>query len=263
MKTLNKTVKIIAIIIVIIILLLLFRFIYNFGAAFFEKEVILEENRIYEFHEYYPDLEIKVSSVKLVVETGEFKVETNNGKIRADAKENKLIITDTTKRWFKTSNDSVVYVYIPEEYEFKNVKIETGAGTVNISNINTKNMKIDLGAGEAIIDSINVSKSFDLNAGAGSLTISNVNINDFECDLGVGESNISGIFTGNSKINCGVGEVNLNLLDDIENYNVKVSKGLGSVKVNDENVKNDSTIGSGSNRIKVEGGIGEINIVTR
>ena len=41
---------------------------------------------------------------------------------------------------------------------------------------------------------------------------------------------------------------------------LKLNKGIGTIKVNDEEIKNDTTIGTGDNIINISGGVGSINI---
>ena len=65
---------------------------------------------------------------------------------------------------------------------------------------------------------------------------------------------------GNSKIECGVGAVELNLLGNQENYQLNVEKGIGSIYVADKIYNNDDTIGNGNNHLKIEGGIGSIKV---
>ena len=52
---------------------------------------------------------------------------------------------------------------------------------------------------------------------------------------------------------------NINLLDKIENYKIKIEKGLGTVKINNDSVKN-GIYGEGTNSIEIDGGVGSINI---
>ena len=68
------------------------------------------------------------------------------------------------------------------------------------------------------------------------------------------------VVTGKNKIDIGVGSFYLNVLDNISNYKLKLNKGIGTIKVNDEEIKNDTTIGAGDNIINISGGVGSINI---
>ena len=66
--------------------------------------------------------------------------------------------------------------------------------------------------------------------------------------------------TGNTQIDCGVGDVELELTGDAEKYAIHTEKGIGDIKINDSSVANDSTIGKGENKINIEGGVGNVDI---
>lgn len=76
----------------------------------------------------------------------------------------------------------------------------------------------------------------------------------------VGKVIYSGQLNGESRIECGVGEVEMNLEGGIDNYSIKVQKGIGNIKINKESVNNDSTTGNGQNKIYIDGGVGDIDI---
>ncbi len=78
--------------------------------------------------------------------------------------------------------------------------------------------------------------------------------------MGVGDVNISGILTGNNKIDTGIGALNLNLSDSSNNYTFKVERGIGKVLIDNTKVEDNEVIGSGSNYIVLNGGIGDIKV---
>ena len=81
--------------------------------------------------------------------------------------------------------------------------------------------------------------------------------------MGVGKTTITANITGNSKIDSGVGSLNLNILNSKENYRLKLSKGIGSIKVDNQDVKDNEVLGNGLNNLIIDGGVGEINIKFR
>ncbi len=70
----------------------------------------------------------------------------------------------------------------------------------------------------------------------------------------------SGQLTGKSKIDSGIGAVNIDLMDNKSNYTIDISKGLGNVTIDGQKVETDRVYGSGLNYLEVNGGIGEIKI---
>lgn len=61
-------------------------------------------------------------------------------------------------------------------------------------------------------------------------------------------------------IDAGVGSLKLNINGKKEDYKIKVSKGIGAIRINGDEVSNDSTTGNGENYIEIDGGIGDIRI---
>ena len=62
------------------------------------------------------------------------------------------------------------------------------------------------------------------------------------------------------KINAGIGNLELNIQDNKENYTIKADKGIGYIKRDGKEVADDVTYGDGENNIKIDGGIGSIKI---
>ena len=69
--------------------------------------------------------------------------------------------------------------------------------------------------------------------------------------------------TGKSEIDAGIGSLKINLSDTLDNYSIKASKGIGSIKLNEETMKDKKIYGTGDNDIIIEGGIGNIDIKTK
>lgn len=78
--------------------------------------------------------------------------------------------------------------------------------------------------------------------------------------MGVGKFEITSVITGNSKINAGIGNLELNIQGNKENYTIKADKGIGSIKIDGKEIADNVTYGDGENTIKIDGGIGKINI---
>ena len=79
-------------------------------------------------------------------------------------------------------------------------------------------------------------------------------------DIGAGEANVTARLLGDSKIEVGVGSLNLNLLGSKELYKLKLEKGIGEVRVDGSIIEDDGTVGNGNNYIKIKGGIGNIKV---
>ena len=94
----------------------------------------------------------------------------------------------------------------------------------------------------------------------GKTEIKSCEINNLKANLGVGTFDLNGKLTGKSKVDSGVGAININLIDNLENYTIDVSKGLGSVTLDGKKLEMDRIYGTGENYLSVDGGVGEIKI---
>lgn len=214
-----------------------------------------------ELNDTYTHLDIDIKYSNLKIKIGEkFEIKTNNTNIECSQNNNKLKIIEKQNNWFgRGSNQEELIVYIPENIEFEKVIIETGAGTVNIEELKAEKLKLSLGAGETLIKNI-VSDNVDIDGGVGKFTIENGIINDLGLDLGVGETTINATITGNNKIDTGIGSLKLKVNGNIDDYKLKLEKGIGNITLNGKQVSNNTTIGDGENIIDIDGGIGEIII---
>ena len=228
-----------------------------------EDKVIKNEMNIINFENNSGALlDIDVSFTNLIIKKGEFlKAETNNKNINCKQNNQNLQIKEKKHNWFSKNNKGDLIIYIPEDLNFEKVKINAGAGKIQIENINAKKLYLDLGAGETVIEKLNITDNCKIESGAGKVSILSGNINELNLDMGVGKVSINSKLTGNSKIDAGVGNLKIDLLNKIDDYYIDISKGLGSISLNGEDLS-EGTYGSGSNKINIDGGIGNIDITT-
>jgi len=204
-------------------------------------------------------LDVEVKSANVIVKEGSvLKVETNNDNIRIKENSNKLFITEEKHNWFGTNNDTDLIIYVPSNFIFDGVSIESGAGKIEIDSLSTRELELDLGAGKVRINNLVVLNNASVDGGAGKIEILNGQIHNLELDMGVGELSFNAELIGNSEIDAGVGKVNLNLIGD--NYKILVDKGLGTTTINGENIS-DKVYGEGENLIDIDGGVGSIEII--
>lgn len=228
--------------------------------SMFSKDNVIEENTsilLNQSTENIKYLDIDVNSSNLVIKPGNsFIIETNNKHIKYKIDNNELKIKEEGYHLTNSKLKSELIITIPDT-NLNEIDINTGAGNLNIDSINTEKLDIDLGTGTTLINNL-YSKRADIDTGAGTFTINNGSINDLDLDIGVGEVKITSNITGNSSISSGVGKLSLNLLNTFDNYRFEVNKGIGKVTINDIEVGDNSTLGNGTNTIKLDGGIGEI-----
>lgn len=209
----------------------------------------------------FSSLDINIFGSELIIKEGDsYRVETNNKYIKARNVGNILYIEEDENRFFKKINCSKVVVYIPSGSNLNDVNIENGAGSMKLDYLDTKNIDLDLGAGRVDINNLVVSNKADIDTGAGEVIIGSGKLNNLDLDLGVGSFRMNALVSGNSTIDQGVGEVNLNLYGSGDDYSINLDKGLGSAIIDGSKVDDDVVIGKGINKIDISGGVGSIKV---
>ncbi len=217
-------------------------------------------------------LNIDNSTGELRIETGDtFRVEAKNvlEGFQAEVKSNgELYVTDTESgfRFFGVHFDGInnpnskITVYVPENFYAEEVRIESGAGTVDIDRLNTNYLYISAGAGNLNADNVTADK-VKLEGGVGTVNFKDVHFTDADFNCSVGGLNISGVLLGDNKLDCGVGSVELDLTGDITTYDLDIDSGVGNVRINGDKIREKEYRNrSAVNSIEVEGGIGNVNI---
>lgn len=276
MTTAQKIIKYCAVAFAIFLIITIISAVLSAGYGLLNAIGIIDSNRysllenmvtISDDAEEFLSLNLDIKSSNLQIKTGDkFEVKTNNSNIKYSNENGSIKIKeDKLTNWlFGKIDIGELIIYIPENMkQIDEVKINIGAGTVFIEQLNTKNLYLNLGAGNVAIDKLTVSEESKINGGAGNININSGEIANVDLDLGVGNTKIKSDITGNSNINTGVGELNLYLSLDADNYKINVNKGLGKITFNDDKILNDTIIGNGENYIKISGGVGNINIETK
>ncbi|NLC87683.1 MAG: DUF4097 domain-containing protein [Clostridiaceae bacterium] len=216
----------------------------------------------FDSNEELKSLKVKLNYADLIIKNGDtLKVINNDEEIKCSQKGNQIIIEDEKDWELKFMSDTKqVVIYIPEDIIFDEVNIESGAGKLDIETLKTDELKLDIGAGKTDIQNLVVNKKANINGGVGTVKISSGNINDLKLSMGVGKFEVTSTITGNSKIDAGIGKLDINLEDDDENYTIETSKGIGSIYIFEKSVSDDIICGNGENYIVISGGIGSIKV---
>ena len=208
-------------------------------------------------------LKIDLAYTNLDIKTGDdFKAETNNSKITFEENNGSVKIKEENRNWLNNNNmSSNLIIYIPEDMiAIDETKIQTGAGKINIEKLNTQSLYLELGAGDVYIENVIATGETKIDGGVGKTELKSCEINNLKANLGMGEFTFSGKLTGKNKIDSGVGAINIDLIDNKNNYKIDVSKGLGNVTLDGQKLETDRVYGIGENYLDIDGGIGEIKI---
>lgn len=272
MTTAQKVIKYIAtafavfLIITIISLILSgsYALLSAFGLIHTNKNIITDDLKVIssEVNEV-STLKIDLACTNLDIKTGNsFKVETNNSKITFEEKDGSVKIKEENRNWLNNNNsESNLIIYIPEDMiDIDETKIETGAGKINIENLNTQSLYLELGAGDVYLENVIATGDTKIDGGVGKTELKSCEINNLKANLGMGEFVFNGKLIGKSEIDSGVGAINIKLMEKKENYTIEVDKGLGNVTLDGQKLKIDRVYGTGKNYLDIDGGIGSIKI---
>lgn len=255
----NKRTKLISLIIVVVLVLLTIYIVFNTTDNVKDTEDSYNNLDIISNIKNY---DIKLDSAKLIIEEGnKFTISTNNKYISLTEEESKIKIKE--KDHFSFKNSSTLKITIPKNYSFNNLNIVSDGGIVNISNLNVNELSLQLKAGSLVLNDVIVNDKLTIIGGAGTIDVTNGNVNNLNLNVGVGNCNISAILKGNSVIEAGVGQLNIDLLDSIDNYKIKLTKGIGDITINDTKITDNNTAFNGNKNISLVGGIGPISITSK
>ncbi len=255
----QRSIKFIAIILAIMIIVIMV-YIFIKALMFFQNP---NENQSYN-NKYIGKnvsvIDIDLRSASLSIERcSKLRVDTDNEFVKIDVIDNKLKIREKKHSIFTRKNTDSVTICLPKKLELEDFNIDMGAGKLEIEELTSKRADFDLGAGSFTIDKINISEEFDLDGGAGNITIEEASLNDSDIDLGIGVLNLNGELLGHSKIDGGVGSINITLVGNKEDYKFNLEKGVGRITIDDESYISEE-VGKGNNIIKLTTGVGNAKI---
>ncbi len=107
-----------------------------------------------------------------------------------------------------------------------------------------------MGAGKVTIQDLQATQNAKIEGGAGKVEILSGKLNNLDLDMGVGNFSITSTLTGSNKVDAGVGKLELKLEDGIDNYTIRASRGIGSIKINNREISDNREYGTGKTRTK-------------
>ncbi len=204
---------------------------------------------------------LDLRSVALTVETGDaFAAETDDPYVTCEMNNGTLKIREKNRGWFAGDFSGELVITLPADSAFEKIDIDAGAGKIDIDTLSTAVFLLDIGAGDVKIGTLLVTDDTAINGGAGQVTIDGGTLADFDLDMGVGKFDCTAALTGDSEINCGVGEMRLTLIGTTVDYRIELDKGLGSAIVDGKALSDGETYGAGANEIDIDGGVGAIQV---
>ena len=182
----------------------------------------------------------------------------------ADRKIDSIAVTGDTLHIKHTEKDSETFGLF-KSYLFEK-EIPPLKATLTVPyNVFFENITLEIGMGEFESKMPLKCKRSTINVGLGSCSLEDFSVTDyFETECGMGSLSIQGNLKGNSKIQCGMGTVELITQGNPDDYNYKTQVGMGSVQIGDktfEGLSNKERFSSAAkNYFDIDCGMGAITI---
>lgn len=266
MTTWQKTIKYIAIAFASVLICGIFAGIFgilgavNLFSLTVDEAPLRAENAVYPVSEKIESLDVELGAVKFSLRNDDaFRVETNLDCIIVKEEGKSLKITENNV-YKNYPSGAFITLYVPENIVFGEVDMDAGAGNIAIENLSAADIDFDLGAGLLEINHLLSSRKTEISGGVGDIVIKNAKLTNPNIETGVGEFVFNGDITGVASFDIGVGNADITVSGNKNDYTVDISKGLGSVSVDGLEVKDSAIIGDGANNLNVSGGVGQIKI---
>lgn len=135
---------------------------------------------------------------------------------------------------------------------------------ITIPDVILKEVKLELGAGKLNVDSVRA-EELKLEVGAGTAEFTNSFAEEAKLECGMGELNYQGALGDDSSIECGMGEAKVVLTGKEEDYEYELKCGMGEIVLNGtEHTSVDRKIDSTTKdapKIKIECGMGRVELL--
>lgn len=273
MTTTQKIIKYLAIAFALFLVISIFSIIFGLSREIIssinsdkkDSELLEEYTTISNNVNNIESFKIDISNDDIEIKKGEkFEVKTNDPDVKF-YHENSIvkIKSDKTFSWhLSNSSRGTIIIYLPNEFNISELDLNLGAGKIDIDKLFVETLLMDLGAGTMTAKEINVYEKATINGGEGNININSGTINNLNLKLGAGNASIQSDLTGSNTLTTGVGKLNLGLSRSKDNYRFDINKGLGNIILNDFDVSEDTLIGDGETKIKINGAVGNIIINT-
>lgn len=208
------------------------------------------------------DVNVKATNVKIrrSTEGDPVRVETNNEHITSWVEGKRVNVVEKSHGFFGWGGTGELVIWVREDVKLREARIEMGAGSLTIDELEARELKLDLGAGKTYIENLKVTEKAKIESGAGLVEIRSGELHGLELDLGAGKTAVRARLIGDAKVNAGVGKTELTLIGRREDYKFEINKGLGSVTLDGEDLRDGAFVGTGETRVDIDSGVGAVEI---
>lgn len=258
----NRIIKTFAFILAAIVIISMLGGIYALCITVFD---LFQSNQIenqIQYNSLMSSLDIDLKTANLEIKLGDkLLVSTTNKYVTTYQNNNNIVIQEKKHSLLSKDNNKVI-ITVPDNFLLDIVEIDITSGSIKIDKLETKKLNLDLGSGTTKINNLLVTDKTKIDCGSGKFLLNNGNLSNLNLDTGLGDTILNAKIIGNSNIETDIGKLELNLIGSINDYELTIDKGVGSIKLNNESLKDKSVVGTGNNYLLIEGGIGLTSITT-
>ena len=258
----NRIIKTFAFILAAIVIISMLGGIYALCITVFD---LFQSNQIenqIQYDSLMSSLDIDLKTANLEIKLGDkLLVSTTNKYVTTYQNDNNIVIQEKKHSLLSKDNNKVI-ITVPDNFLLDIVEIDITSGSIKIDKLETKRLNLDLGSGTTKINNLLVTDKTKIDCGSGKFILNNGNLSNLNLDAGLGDTILNTKIIGNSNIETDIGKLELNLIGSINDYELTIDKGVGSIKLNNESLKDKSVVGTGNNYLLIEGGIGLTSITT-
>ena len=238
--------------------------VIGLAVGWFDSDMVLDEEKQYTVSGEVANLQIEIHAATLSIVQGDFQqdkilVRSNLANLEVREEDGTLYLTNTAK-YPVSYEGATLTLEIPSSAMFQNVKIETGAGKLEVFALFVQTLELDFGASDVTFDSLSVSDYANFEGGVGNVCIRDGHLTDLSLDIAVGSLELCATLEGNCEINCAVGDAELVLLGTKDDYCIDVNKGVGTVTVDGEKLGDGDRRGSGATTLLIDTGVGSASV---
>ena len=166
-------------------------------------------------------------TISLIFDTsGVWEYALEDGTLNVGMKEESLYIL-----WgLKQNKGARCTIEIPKDFTFRLFTAKLGAGKLQIEGIKAQEMALIAGAGQLELADIAV-EDFELKVGAGQAVCENMTSRNAVMDIAMGECQYSGKINKDLSVDCGQGNVEIEVDGAEEEHNYDLDCGMGNILV--------------------------------
>lgn len=155
----------------------------------------------------------------------------NTDKFQAYVEADTLYVKSVTTTMFqKAQNKCKIILYVPAAYQFEHVRMELGAGRMEVGDLHAREASLEVGAGEIVAQGTEADK-LELSVGMGSIELDGMSVNRLDISVGMGGVTAKGSVSGDIKAECSMGSMEMTLEGSRNDFNYTLECAMGTIEL--------------------------------